>query len=124
MSLRKVSTWKLARDCRSVRGGLWRRYEARAFDGCMEGKLQAWVRTQRGTQEVVFPAQVEHESFKSPPGTPNILLPTDSRGLPQLEDREGRPKRKPHENLDKGKLLVLTPQGSSFHCICHTQLVI
>lgn len=67
--------------------------------------------TNGGTQEVVFPAQVEHESLGSPPGTPNVLL---AQGLPQLEGREGRPKRNPRESVDKGKLLVLTPQGSSF----------
>lgn len=45
-----------------------------------------------GAQEVVFPAQAEHESFESPPGIPDILLPAGSQGLPQLEVERGDPR--------------------------------
>lgn len=68
----------------------------------IRGTCIQWVRggagagtckdTYGGAQEVVFPAQAEHESFESPPGTPDILLPAGSQGLLQLEAERGGPR--------------------------------
>lgn len=48
--------------------------------------------TNGGTQEVVFPAQVEHESLGSPPGTPNVLLAQALRVCRSWKAERGDPR--------------------------------